>query len=122
VIVDVLAVASLPGHYSRRVSRLQRGHDRADAGVADHAVGSGHRVDHIVEGHELDPGGVRHRRPRRRAPVLDDELLPAPGDGLDQVERPGEGLLVGAEANEDQRRSPCSGRACKNAGARATGR
>jgi hypothetical protein len=36
--------------------------------------------------------------------MLDDERFTASGKRLHQIERPGKGLLVGAQAKENQRR------------------
>lgn len=72
--------------------------------MADDAIGLVHHLHHILEGHELDPGRVRHLGSWGRAAMLDDEVFAAERQRLDQVERSGEGLLMGAEAKQDQRR------------------
>lgn len=111
MVIDVLAVLSLPGDDNGRVSGLQRGHDGSDASVTDDAVDLRHGINYIIIGHELNPDGIRHLWHRGGAPVLDDEIFAAAGQRLDQVERSWERLLVGTEAKKDQRRFRTSGHA-----------
>ncbi len=104
VVINVLVVTSESRDDHRRVSGLQRCHDRADTGVADDVVGCGHDIDHLLVSQELHPCGVWHRSIRRRAAVLDEYRFASTGEGSDQRQRAREGLLVGAQAKKDQTR------------------
>jgi hypothetical protein len=102
MVIDVLAVLSLPRNDHRCVSGLQRGHDGANASMTDDAVSLRHGINHLLIRHKLDPDAVWHVWPRGSAPVLDDKSFAVAGKGLDEVERPGARLLMGAEAKKDQ--------------------
>jgi len=74
MIIDVLAVASLPWDDYRSVPGSQGRDDCADAGVAYDALCPRHGVDYILEGHELNPCRIGHFWPGCGAPVLDYEM------------------------------------------------
>lgn len=83
MVVDMLTLIGPARNYNRSMAGLQGSHYCADTGMANDAVGFGHRLNHVVEGHVLDPRRIWHLRSWHGAAVLYDERLAVQGQGLD---------------------------------------
>ncbi len=99
VVVDRLAERLPPRDDDRALAVRERDHHRADAGVRDDDARATDRLDHLLEGEEVDELGAG-ALDRRRVAVLDDELL-VERKLRDRAQQPVEAGLVRADADED---------------------